>query len=132
MRAYRIAAALLLLSSVASAWAKPAVLPFAGFAVCRLPGGNSAAADGVITVPAGTEYDEGAPGDAALRLVTTAPAVIAADEFCVTVAVKPLGQSNGVALAGSAQAMFTPRGDWRGAGADPVNLTYGYWRAAKG
>jgi hypothetical protein len=132
MRAYRIAVALLLLSGVAPAWAKPAALPFAGFAVCRLPGGNSAAADGAITVPAGTEYDEGGPDDAALRLVTTAPAVIAANEFCVTVAVKPLGQSTSAVLAGSAQAMFTPRGNWRGAGADPVNLTYGYWRAAKG
>jgi hypothetical protein len=111
------------------AWAAPALpaVPSATTAagandgikleICRLPGSLSEYSGKAIVVAAGAVFttdafddDIGATSDllqdAPLKVVTTAPASISADKFCVDAPIKPLGGVGDSALHAALGRMF--------------------------
>ncbi len=85
--------------------------------ICRLPGSLSAYSGKAIVVAAGAVFttdafddDIGATSDllqdAPMKVVTTAPASISADKFCVDAPIKPLGGVSESALHAALGRMF--------------------------
>lgn len=113
------------------------------FRVCRIPGMDAAISDQTIEIPAGTRFTENHPSaedPVSMRpstpppfmvVVTTAPATLPADGFCVSVPVKPQGRVETSAIRHSFGEIFEPNVNWQGPSASaPVTLTYGHWDLA--